>query len=1396
MSVVAGDPLQAKCDAMRAIPPQERPPDALRVFSQSVHEIQRAAKEKIRTYYAITKRNSQGVVVNAENEMGEQRQQQEEQASELRKQAMILLQRAVEVGREIRAACLVEPHHRRSHDGTEGPNARDTTQRRETDALQLLQPPLIAAQMLLLVRETHVMMQKLLVSGAGVEAASQRTNRMAVEHAKHAYELTRLVAVIVQRQREAAATSTSTENGATMRQIETMEKECNILQFAKSEMQLASLRDRARQREGAVKHNREAVRILTSLSAHGTNTGKDHSRMATEATQLLPVALFNLGCQLEQIASTENDPERRQNLFNETRVFLERAREVGVKILEPSHPLLRKLQRHAGDSRSFVQADGRAVMRGSGVDAAFTDALGTAACVFSQVPAPDSSTPGMMNEPHFTRGAIQNSLHYLPRLPIGIKNNERTHPMDHFANLSLHSASTVSDPQRRSTMIRNSVRARKLDLQLKSTQGFLHSKRKLKEVDQSLLQCHRLRHPSDALRLGGIAVIDTVLDTRHAEAEKEKKRKEEEKKILRRKRRQRSFLPEDWNPEEDAPVVSKEKKRRKKKKEQEGKPQQDEKKQREEKMKKILFGGGRGGVFEVNDVLNLHEEEDKEEGEKISKRRRKHKRRQKSEGAEGEVSVDTYGDHKENEEGHDDAGIAMKKKKGTCEKRAFAGDPLLQSVLSSYSYPMDETTPLEGRRKSSKYDADDASPESEDSRKEKESKEISEQPFGREKIESDAGREELGGSIAGFPTGVVNFQRGKSIFLHNEEEEEEEEEEDEAEEDQEEGEDEADDSKEEEEEEEEEERETVEEAKERCETELIIYFNVTRVRRMKAACCIQCAWRCSRARRALWRRQQVLYQEVYRRQKSAAMCIEGIFSSVLERRQLRQTQLRYAAAMEERIAWEENLFKQALVIARYAKVFLLRRRREKELCRILALRSVEELKLRAVAAAIVGRWWRIIVPRKAYWRRRTLEVEEQRRQEEIFRRQSYAATQIQRIVRGILGRREAQATRQRRVEDHRLRQRRLQDCTDLVRLCLQEYMRRCHRLKREEEQRALQRNEAVAVIQHGWKAALKRQILHNVLARCRRIVRAVLMIQRAYRRFCAGREIRYLRRVQLAMNQERLDNEYRVFRATMTLQTFGRMVIAKREARHRRAAIGRGFFFAAVTIQNVCRGGTTRAQLRCALQLQREAAAQLEAQIQMRKNRMVSFTNAFVRARESCFLTERRRCCRLAEKLYIRRCVRRELLRDKSATVIQRAVRHWLARRRQREEEALALRTHVIAHIVRIQSAMRRFLAQKQYRLLRYLSLRQARKREEMEEVMVQLWIDEWRAAILQAEHDRRRIETREAEHRKDLQFHHKVRMLKMAEAAAAGIKYIEEKKEEEDDDKSERSLSTYRDDL
>ncbi|RNF09151.1 uncharacterized protein Tco025E_07034 [Trypanosoma conorhini] len=562
---------------------------------------------------------------------------------------------------------------------------------------------------------------------------------------------------------------------------------------------------------------------------------------------------------------------------------------------------------------------------------------------------------------------------------------------------------------------------------------------------------------------------------------------------------------------------------------------------------------------------------------------------------------------------------------------------------------------------------------------------------------------------------------------------------------------------------------------------------------MRMALRIQCAWRCNRARHMLRERQQVLYQEVYRRQKAAARCIEGMLSSVMEQRKLRKKQELCALAVEERVAWEEKLFRSALVIARYVKAFLCRRRRERELCKLLALRSLEELRLREVVATILARWWRIIVPRKAYWRRRTQEVEEQQRREELFRQQTYAATQIQRRFRGILGRREAHARREQRVEEHRSRQRRLQDSTDLVRLCLQEYTRRCNRLRREAEQRVVRREEAAAVIQSGWKAALKRQVLHNALMRCRRIVRAVLTIQRAYRRFCAGREIRYLRRVQLAMNQERLDNEYRVFRATMTLQCFGRMVVAKRTARHRRAAVGRGFFLAAVTIQSLCRGGTARAQLGLALHLRRRAAEQLAASIQMQKERTVSLTTAFLRARESCFLAEGRRCRRLTEKLYIRRYVRRELRRDKSATVIQRAVRRWLARRRLREEEerARALRALVLAAVVRIQAVMRGFLARQQYRLRRYLAQRQARKREEMEEVMVQLWVDEWRAAVLQAEHDRRRIETLEKKLREDLELGHKRGLLRAATAAQLGVKYVPE----EEEDENERSLSTYRDD-
>ncbi|KEG07572.1 hypothetical protein DQ04_09391000 [Trypanosoma grayi] len=520
------------------------------------------------------------------------------------------------------------------------------------------------------------------------------------------------------------------------------------------------------------------------------------------------------------------------------------------------------------------------------------------------------------------------------------------------------------------------------------------------------------------------------------------------------------------------------------------------------------------------------------------------------------------------------------------------------------------------------------------------------------------------------------------------------------------------------------------------------------------------------------------------------MCIEGFFSCVVEQRKLQRRRERCAALVEERVAFEVRLFESVLVIARYAVVFLRRRRRERELCKLLALRSVEELRVREAAAMIVARWWRIIPERKAYWRRRTREVVEQRRLVELQRQRNDAATRIQSRFRGLLGRREAGEERRRRVEEHRSRQRCLHDSTDLVRLCLQEYTRRCRRLEREAQRAVVQRNEAAAIIQTGWKAALKRQMLHNVLTRCRRIVRAVLAIQRAYRRFCAGREIRYLRKVQLAMNQDRLDNEYREFRATLTLQCFARIVLAKRAARHRRAAIGRGFFFAAVTIQSMCRGATARMQLGYARELQRQAAAQLLQLVQAQKERVVAVTAAFLHARESCYLTECRRCRRLTEKLYMRRYVRRELLRDKSATIIQRAVRRWIARRRQREveEKACAMRALVLACVVRIQSVMRGFLARQQYRLRRYLSQQQERRRRDMEEVMVQLWIDEWRAAILQCEGDRRRIETLETRKREMLEYCCKMD----AKAAAAAVAMVMT----DSDDEEALSLSTYRDDL
>nr|CCD11765.1 unnamed protein product [Trypanosoma congolense IL3000] len=596
-------------------------------------------------------------------------------------------------------------------------------------------------------------------------------------------------------------------------------------------------------------------------------------------------------------------------------------------------------------------------------------------------------------------------------------------------------------------------------------------------------------------------------------------------------------------------------------------------------------------------------------------------------------------------------------------------------------------------------------------------------------------------------------------------------------------------------EEEESEEETVQEKKERCETELLNYFQQLFMWRMLSARKIQCAWRCYKARLALKERQQILYRHVYRVQKAATLCIQGFLQSVVGRKKLRLTQERYMIATEERAAAENRVIKSALLIADHVAAFLERRRSERELCKLLNLSNRKELQLRCVAQTLVARWWRLVLPRKRYWQRREKEVEEARSMEFLLKKQNIAAITIQRHCRGRLCRKMVEQLKRELVQRYETRQRLLHENVDLIRLCLQEFTRRCERLALEAAHRQVKQEEAAAVIQSGWRAALRSQAINNALDHCRRTSKAVLTIQRIYRRYRNDGAVRYFRRIQQVANLDRLEREYRIYRATVRLQSFARMVLAKRSARQLRAAIGRGYFFAAAVIQAACRGGAARLQLACVRRLQRQAMELYQWLCLEQKKRIVNHVCAFLRARMSCQITEQRRCRRLSEKLLLRRVVRRQLLLDKSASIIQRGVRRWLTRRREREaeERERALRALVLSCVTRIQAVMRGFLARCDYRHRRFYAQRERQRREEMEEVAVEMWVDEWRAALLQWELDRRRVESLEKTARDVIEWCFSRASLPAA-ATPLVVKNVMRDTDDSDDD-LDPIYSTYRDD-
>ncbi|KAK7194613.1 hypothetical protein NESM_000379800 [Novymonas esmeraldas] len=561
-----------------------------------------------------------------------------------------------------------------------------------------------------------------------------------------------------------------------------------------------------------------------------------------------------------------------------------------------------------------------------------------------------------------------------------------------------------------------------------------------------------------------------------------------------------------------------------------------------------------------------------------------------------------------------------------------------------------------------------------------------------------------------------------------------------------------------EEDEEEEEAETLPERTARFQREVINFYGALNDRRAHAALTIQLAWRSSKARQALHVRRQALYQYVYTIQKAAALAIDGFLASaLLQRRRMAALRTR-AAADERRRAREQVEVAAAQRLTRAVRQWLQRQRERRRLCKELSIAHDARLRLYAITAVTVQRWWRRIVVEKTYWRRRTVEVAEQQRRQAEADRRTRAATTLQRRVRGAQTRRRvAQLREQRRAEAVVLRQRR-DAATTVLAIVLEEFALRSGRLRREAAAAEEMRCDAAQRIAGGWRSVVERRRLDLAVERARKLRTSATCIQRAWRSYAAGRQRRYLRQLRHTVQAERLAREARTYEVVRLLQCFSRGAQDQLLVRRLRAREGRTFIENLFLLQAVGRGALARAaatRMHAAEQQRQRAAAAALAALQLHA---VHTAQALLRARAAAALVQRRQRFIYSERLLVRNTAAREMREDAAATVLQRAVR-----RRQRRQRAATAATEaaaaleylaVMAH--RVQQTWRAFAARRERRRRADDVARCARTRVEREEVWQLIWQDQLAELDLVCVLERQCIE--EEQHAERVHLYHLLR--------------------------------------
>lgn len=527
--------------------------------------------------------------------------------------------------------------------------------------------------------------------------------------------------------------------------------------------------------------------------------------------------------------------------------------------------------------------------------------------------------------------------------------------------------------------------------------------------------------------------------------------------------------------------------------------------------------------------------------------------------------------------------------------------------------------------------------------------------------------------------------------------------------------------------EEEHEEETLEEKTTRYRREILSYFSYMHHMRHRAAIAVQCAWRCAQARQALKERQQKLYGYVHVIQQAAALCIQGFLQAfILNKARVRRLAQNETASVQ-RAAEERRRLLAAQVLSRAVRRWLDGKRQYDALRSALNVKRDERLRLYEKAAIQVQRWWPVARQRKAYWRRRAMEVEAERRHREAAEQLDRAATKIQCHVRGVLGRKMATQYRRQRMEEQKEDQRRRSQGATVIATALREYATRLERVAKAEAVAVVRREEAARIISSGWRHAIQRRLFADALQRAMTMRKAAQSIQWAWRCFVAGRQRRYLRQLRYTLAEERLAWEIVEYRATLRLQAFARMIITRAAVRRLRATRGRLWYQILEALQSAGRGALARRQL-AALRAERAAMERAEAAAaEQRRQKAAVLTQVSLRWQQSCQLTQALHRSVLAERIVVRKAAYRQLREEAAAVVIERAVRRWLRRRRVAalEAEMAEAFVQISVAVVLIQTAWRGFLARQERRLRAMAADEAARKRIKMEEVMQLIWKDQ-----------------------------------------------------------------------